>query len=144
MTYQIVLERPEGNTSFLHRIAARFAVAVAMVVKQLPPQRILVLFEYLRRGARPATYDEATVARNATIAVSLQCASREGCLIRSIAIALTCRAFGSWPTWCIGVKTHAPFGAHAWIEVENELVGEKVPYDYLSRLISVPPSGTKG
>ncbi|WP_084532829.1 lasso peptide biosynthesis B2 protein [Nocardia fusca] len=144
MTYQAVLERPEGTAPIPHRLVARFAVAAAIVVKRLPPQRIHALLKLARRGARPATYSEALTARDAAISVSLHCASREGCLVRSIASALTCRAFGRWPTWCVGVKTRAPFGAHAWIEAENAIVGEVVPYEYLSRLISVPPAENKG
>ncbi|MER7452259.1 lasso peptide biosynthesis B2 protein [Nocardia beijingensis] len=144
MTYQVVLERPEGHVPRLHKLVARFAVAGAMVVKRLPPHRIHTLLEYIRQGARPATYTEALTARNAAISVSLHCASREGCLVRSIAAALTCRAFGSWPTWCVGVRTRSPFGAHAWIEAENRLVSEPVPYEYLSRLIAVPAVDSRG
>jgi hypothetical protein len=144
VTYQTVLERPEAQAPFSHRIVARFAVLAAIAVKRLPPQRIQALLETARRGSRPATHREALAARDATISVSLHCASREGCLVRSIAAALTCRVFGRWPTWCVGVKTRAPFGAHAWIEVENTIVGEVVPYEYLSRLISVPPVERKG
>lgn len=95
----------------------------------------------LRRGAAPATYPQAQQAREAVLAVSLSCAGNQGCLRRSLATTLLCRMSGRWPTWCIGVRTLPPFGAHAWVEAEDRLVDEDVPETYFSRLMGVGPQG---
>ena len=92
----------------------------------------------LRRGARPATYRDAKVARDDVVAVSLRCAAREGCVPRSLATVLLCRASGVWPTWCVGVRRVPPFGAHAWVEADGEAVGEDYPSDYFRSLITEP------
>ena len=73
----------------------------------------------LRRGARPATYEQAKAARDTVVAVSLTCAAREGCLPRSLATVLLCRLHGSWPAWCVGARRLPPFAAHAWVEAEG-------------------------
>jgi hypothetical protein len=91
-----------------------------------------------RRGARSATPQEAEDARQAVVAVSLRCAGR-GCLQRSIAAALYCRAHGTWPTWCTGIRTN-PFAAHAWIQVGNQPIGEPYPTGYYRILITIPPT----
>ncbi|MGQ0719273.1 MAG: lasso peptide biosynthesis B2 protein [Pseudonocardiales bacterium] len=52
----------------------------------------------------------------------------KGCLQRSIAATLYWRAHGTWPTWCTGVRTN-PFGAHAWIQVGDQPIGEPHPAD---------------
>ncbi len=73
------------------------------------------------------------------MSVSLACRGPQGCLPRSLATALLCRMSGQWPVWCVGVRVLPPFGAHAWVEAEGELVHENVPADYFRRLISVDP-----
>jgi hypothetical protein len=76
------------------------------------------------------------------VSVSTLCAG-QGCLPRSIAAALLCRARGSWPGWCVGVRT-APFAAHAWIEADGDPVGEPLGTESFRRVIVVarqaPPS----
>jgi hypothetical protein len=72
------------------------------------------------------------------VAVSLRCAGN-GCLQRSIAAALYCRAHGSWPTWCTGVRTH-PFTAHAWIQVGDQPIGELYPAGHYRILLTIPPT----
>ncbi|MFG6200278.1 lasso peptide biosynthesis PqqD family chaperone [Nonomuraea sp. JJY05] len=94
----------------------------AHLIALLPPARIRAVLTCARRGATPATAEQARTARDAVIAVSLSCAG-EGCLPRSIAAALLCRLGGSWPTWCAGIRVH-PFGAHAWIEADGHPVDE--------------------
>jgi hypothetical protein len=95
------------------------------------------MLELLRRGAAPATYEQARAAREAVVATSVVCAG-EGCLQRALATALLCRLRGVWPTWCIGVRT-APFAAHAWVEVASEPVDEPHPPGYYRRIITIPP-----
>jgi len=119
------------------RLAARFAVAVALPVAHLPPRRIRLLLSMVRRGAAPATYRQAQAARSAVITVSLTCAGK-GCLPRSIATALLCRLHGRWPTWRTGVRT-GPFGAHAWVEAEGRAVDEGEQILAFRPLITVEP-----
>ena len=52
---------------------------------------------------------------------------------RSIATALLCRMSGTWPTWRVGVRTVAPFSAHAWVEAEGKPVDEVEPAGYSVR-----------
>ncbi|MBG0852148.1 lasso peptide biosynthesis B2 protein [Streptomyces spinoverrucosus] len=121
------------------RLAARTAVAAALVVARLPPRRIRAVLGALRRGARPADYAQALRAREDVTAVSTLCAGRF-CLPRSLATALLCRMRGSWPTWCSGVRM-PPFAAHAWVEAEGRRVGEPPDTATYRTIISVPAKG---
>lgn len=125
---------------FARRAAARLAVALARLVALLPPHRIRQVFGVLRHGARPATHEQAETAREAVLAVSLACLGPKGCLPRSLAVVLLCRLRGTWPTWCAGVRVRPPFGAHAWVEVDGQPVGEGVPAGYFAKLVAVEPA----
>ncbi|BDM69691.1 hypothetical protein HEK616_31780 [Streptomyces nigrescens] len=118
------------------------AVAAARLLAKLKPARLRRILEFARRGARPATAEQALAAREAVVAVSLRCAG-QGCLQRSIATALLCRLRGAWPTWCTGVRTH-PFAAHAWVEADGHPVGEPHPKGHFKPLIAVPPLSPAG
>jgi Transglutaminase-like superfamily len=122
------------------RWEVRLASLLAALLVRQPPTRIRRVLEWLRGGARPATVEVANAMRNATVAVSLPCAGREGCLRRSVAVILLCRARGMWPTWCVGARVLPPFAAHAWVEADGRAVGEDLPPDYFRTLITVPPS----
>ncbi|MCX5047739.1 MULTISPECIES: lasso peptide biosynthesis B2 protein [unclassified Streptomyces] len=124
------------------RLAPLLAVAAARVLASRRPARLRSVLEFLRRGAPPATADQALQARQAIVSVSLRCAG-QACLQRSIAVALLCRFRGVWPTWCTGVRT-SPFAAHAWIEVAGLPVGEPVPAGHYRPLLVVPPAGRRG
>jgi hypothetical protein len=124
-----------GTLSPRQRVPALLAVGVAHLLARLSPRRIRAALYRLRRGARPATYEQALAARNAVVAVSLLCAG-EGCLQRSLATAVLCRMRGVWPTWCTGVRT-APFKAHAWVEVDGQPVGEPESAGYYRPIMSV-------
>ncbi|MEU5979988.1 lasso peptide biosynthesis B2 protein [Streptomyces sp. NPDC047315] len=113
------------------------AVGVARLLSRAKPARLRAVLSYARRGAEPATAQQATAARRAVVAVSQRCAG-QACLQRSIAAALLCRARGSWPTWCTGVRT-SPFEAHAWIEAEGRPIGEPYPDGHYRPLLTVPP-----
>jgi hypothetical protein len=130
---------PRDSLPLHRRPMPLLAVGVARLLARAKPARLRRVLEFARRGARPATADQALAARRAVVAVSLRCAG-QGCLQRSIAAALLCRSRGVWPTWCTGVRT-APFEAHAWIEVAGEPVGEPSPAGYYRSLLSVPPAG---
>ncbi|CAL9657862.1 hypothetical protein SUDANB105_06877 [Streptomyces sp. enrichment culture] len=118
------------------RLTAHAAVAAARLLARLPPRRLRVVLGLVRRGARPARFEEALRARREVTAVSTLCAGRY-CLQRSLATALLCRMRGHWPTWCSGVRT-SPFGAHAWVEAEGRPVGEPRDIATYRPMVTVP------
>jgi Transglutaminase-like superfamily len=120
------------------RAVAYAAVGAARLLATQPPRRIRAVLDQLRRGATPATFDQAKTARDTVVAVSLHCAAREGCLARSLATVLLSRLGGRWPTWCVGARRMPPFGAHAWVEAEGRMVGEDYPPDYFRAFFTVP------
>jgi hypothetical protein len=126
------------SVSFGRRIRVRTVVAAARLLATRSPQRIRTVLTRLHRGTRPASYEEAQTARHAVVSVSLACAGREGCLVRSLATALLCRSYGHWPTWCLGARRLAPFHAHAWVEVDGVMIGEDYPSDYFRTFFTVP------
>jgi Transglutaminase-like superfamily len=121
------------------RVLARIAVGAARLLATQSPRRIRSVLEFLRRGTKPATFDQARAARDAVTAVSLTCAAREGCVPRSLATILLCRLRGRWASWCVGARRVPPFGAHAWVEVGGVPVGEdEYPPDYFRKFFTVP------
>ncbi|MEU5638644.1 lasso peptide biosynthesis B2 protein [Streptomyces milbemycinicus] len=137
----VVPHRTEVRLSPGRRLLVLLAVAVARRLAAKPPARTRAILTRLRKGARPATYAEARAAREAVVAVSLRCAGDEGCLPRSLATVLLCRARGTWPTWTVGVRARLPFGAHAWVEAEGRMVEERAAPSYFRPLFSVPAEG---
>ncbi|MCQ4079497.1 lasso peptide biosynthesis B2 protein [Streptomyces sp. RB6PN25] len=121
------------------RLLPLLAVGVARPLARLRPARLLSVLEFARRGAPPATAEQARTAREEVVSVSLRCAG-QNCLQRSIATALLCRARHAWPTWCTGVRTH-PFAAHAWVEADDQPIGEPCPKGHYRPLLTVPPLG---
>ena len=136
MTVPVVL--PERQRLPVYRRALPLiAVGAAAVLARTKPSHIKAALEFVRRGARPATREQAYAARRAVVSVSLRCAG-QACLQRSIATALLCRVRGVWPVWCTGVRTQ-PFAAHAWIEAEGRPVDEPFVAGYYRLLLAVPP-----
>jgi len=123
---------------YRRRILAHLAVGAARLLATQSPRRIRILLGWLRRGAQPASYEQAKAARDTVVWVSLVCAGREGCLPRSLATILLCRLRGRWPTWCVGVRRIPPFAAHAWVEVDGVPVDEGYPPDYFRKFFAVP------
>jgi hypothetical protein len=119
------------------RIPAHIAIGIARMLIRLSPRRIRAILTMLRRGAVPASYEQALAARADVVATSMRCAGRY-CLHRSLATTLLCRMRGVWPTWCTGVRT-TPFTAHAWIEVAGQAVGEPASTASYRIILSVPP-----
>jgi Transglutaminase-like superfamily len=126
------------SVPFRGRVRVRTMVAAARLLSTRSPRCIHKVLTRLRRGTRPATYEEARNARQAVVSVSLACAGREGCLVRSLATTLLCRSYGYWPTWCLGARRLAPFYAHAWVEVDGVMIGEGYPADYFRTFFTVP------
>ncbi|MFI9452454.1 lasso peptide biosynthesis B2 protein [Amycolatopsis sp. NPDC052450] len=124
--------------SWWRRPPALLAVGAAWLLTRQSPARIQTILLLARRGARPATYAQASRAKENVLATSVQCAG-EGCLQRSLATALLCRLRGTWPTWCTGVRTR-PFGAHAWVQADDHPVDEPYPRDYYRPILVVPPT----
>jgi Transglutaminase-like superfamily len=120
------------------RIPAHIAVGAARLLATQPPRRIRTVLGWLRRGAEPASFEQAKQARDTVMATSLLCAAREGCLPRSLATILLCRLQGRWPTWCVGARRVPPFGAHAWVEIDGAPVDEPYPRDYFRTFFTVP------
>jgi hypothetical protein len=137
MSQPMALQR-RGRLPLRQRPAALIAVGAARVLAHLPPRRIRAVLTLLRRRAAPASYQQATEALNAVLAVSVRYGGRY-CLQRSLATTLLCRIRGVWPTWCTGVRT-APFIAHAWVEADGQPVGESHGLGYYRPLIVIPAS----
>ncbi|WP_117213830.1 lasso peptide biosynthesis B2 protein [Allorhizocola rhizosphaerae] len=137
------LERPDRPGATL-RWSARVAVGLAHLLALMPPRRIQAVLGLLRRGARPAGYAETERARDAVLYVSLACLNTEGCLPRSLATALLCRAWGTWPTWCVGPRLYPPIAVHAWVEADGRPVGELFQEGYFAKLITVTPVNRPG
>lgn len=137
MTVPVALEQQHCLLAH-QRALALLAVGVARLLITLRPRQLRRVLEFARHGARAATAEQAQTARRAVVAVSLRCAG-QGCLQRSVAAVLYCRARGSWPTWCTGVRTN-PFAAHAWIQVEGQPIGEPYSAGYYRPLITIPPA----
>jgi hypothetical protein len=135
---QIVAHHPR-DVSLGLRLRVRVASRLAGALAAQPPGRLRRLLSQLRRGARPATYAVAQEMREAAVAVNLDSAGPEGCLRRTLTVALLCRSRGMWPTWCVGATKLPPFSAHSWIEAEGEMVGEDAPPGYFATLVAVPP-----
>ncbi|WP_131786310.1 lasso peptide biosynthesis B2 protein [Protofrankia symbiont of Coriaria ruscifolia] len=141
MTTPMSLSRRGGDLPLRRRPLAMAAVATARLLATQPPSRIRSVLAWLRRGAAPADYRQTLAAREAVTAVSMVCRGAQGCIPRSVATALVCRASGVWPTWCVGVRKVGPFAAHAWVEADGVMVGEREPADYFRPLIAIPPEG---
>jgi Transglutaminase-like superfamily len=137
---QIVVHRPR-DVSLGMRARVRGASLLARVLAGQPPARLRRLLSQVSRGAEPATYACALEMREAAVAVNLDSAGPEGCLRRTITVALLCRSRGMWPTWCVGATRMPPFTAHSWVEAEGELVGEDTPHGYFAPLMTVRPRG---
>jgi hypothetical protein len=119
------------------RMVTRLAVGTARLLATRSPREIRMVLSVLRRGAKPSTVDEAKLARDSVVAVSLACAGGKGCLSRSLATVLLCRCRGCWPTWCVGAGRLEPFSPHAWVEAEGVPVGEDYPPDYFRTFFTV-------
>lgn len=120
------------------RLPALACVVAARLLARQSPHRIHRVLSTVRRGARPASYEQAAAARRDVTGTSLHCAGRY-CLQRSLATTLLCRLRGSWPTWHTGVRS-APFAAHAWVSVDGRPVDEPDDTATYHPIITIAPS----
>ncbi|MFI6695115.1 lasso peptide biosynthesis B2 protein [Streptomyces sp. NPDC050433] len=136
MSMPVTLERTT-RVPLRRKAVAKLAVGVARALVPLSPMRLRTALEFLSRGARPATAAGTLSARQAVVASSTRCAGQR-CLERSVAVALLCRAGGTWPQWCTGVRVD-PFRAHAWVEVDGVAVDEADDMSLYRKTITVLP-----
>lgn len=119
------------------RMQINALVLLARVIRRRSPQELRRFLRAISHGTRPATYTEARTARDQILSASPPCRGRSACLIRSLTVAMLCRARGVWPTWCVGVLVTPPFAAHAWVEADGRLVGEALETHDLRTLVRV-------
>jgi Transglutaminase-like superfamily len=139
VSQHFAIPRPGVRLTAQQLVLAKFAAGLARAATRLPPRRLAAVMRLLSRGVPAADYDQVRRSWDTVVRASLICARNDGCLPRSIATALVCRAAGYWPTWCVGVRVHPPFGAHAWVEADGRVVGEDLAAKYFRRLVVVPP-----
>ncbi|MFJ4684983.1 lasso peptide biosynthesis B2 protein [Streptomyces sp. NPDC088789] len=127
-------ERPGGRKG---RVRTKAAVAIGLLMARLPPRRLKTLLKRAAKGAGPADCQQTERHYYAVRVASRRCAGWQGCLPRSIAVALLCRLDGVWPDWCTGVRVTPPFAAHAWLEADGRIVAEPGSPDAYRALIRV-------
>ena len=138
MISPVLSEQGAQRSSLKERSVARIAVGTAMVMCRLSPSAIRgILIKTVRTGKRPPT-SYVIRYRRLVASVSTFCAG-EGCLPRSIAIALVARMYGYGVTWCTGVKDN-PFVAHAWVEIDGKPIGEVSDLSKFNRLMVAEPN----
>nr|WP_274613902.1 lasso peptide biosynthesis B2 protein [Streptomonospora nanhaiensis] len=104
-------------------MAAVAAARVLLAAAQGRPARLHSALARLLAGAAPASPAAAGAAHDAVVAASLRCAGPHGCLLRSVAVALLCRAWGGRVRWVVGFASPPP-ASHAWVETREGPVGE--------------------
>lgn len=126
MTFNVMIpwENRDRNRPLRRRAATRLAVAASYILARQPAQRLRRVMARLSRGARPATREQTQAALDSVLSTSLPMHGLKACLPRSVSVALLCRISGTWPTWCTGVSRSAPPTAHAWVQVDDEPIGE--------------------
>jgi len=139
MSITVALERDRTRRPLRLRLLTRLAICTARLLVLLKPHLQTRVLTRLSRGAAAADSAQAYAARASVLASSLSLAGLRACLPRSVSITLLCRLQGVWPTYCVGVRAAPPFAAHAWIEADGELIGERGRPDSFARLITIAP-----
>ncbi|WP_131767948.1 lasso peptide biosynthesis B2 protein [Candidatus Protofrankia californiensis] len=128
MSISIALPEPAPTRAW-ERCAARLTIAAADLLLISTRRRLGLRHRLLRllarTATRPASPADTARAHRAITAVSPRCASGHGCLPRSLAVVLWCRATGHHATWILGAAT-GPLAAHAWVEAAGQPVANPV------------------
>ena len=139
MTTPVIPESAK-RLSLRQQFGPRCAVGVARLLVMLPPARLQRVLRWMSKGAHPVGYADALRARQSAVAVSTRCAGL-GCLQRSVATVLMCRARGNWADWCTGFRVE-PFAAHAWVEADGRPVGEPFDMSTFRTVLAVRAAGS--
>lgn len=125
MSPQVVLRRPSRLTvrERTTALAAVMAAQVVLTVARGSPAHIRNALRALPGAGKPAHPMLASSAHAAVVTVSLSCASPNGCLLRSVAVVLLCRARGGRVRWVVGCSSPPP-ASHAWVETTEGPVDE--------------------
>lgn len=137
MSSPVMPEIGSASIRWSTALVTRAVVAAAIVLSRVRPAIIRwVLLRVVKRGQRPSIDRVLDIRRN-VFTVSSLCAG-EGCLPRSIAVAILARCYGFGVTWRTGVREY-PFTAHAWIEVAGTPVGENADLSmFITTLYAAP------
>ncbi|MBM7054924.1 MULTISPECIES: lasso peptide biosynthesis B2 protein [Streptomyces] len=139
MSIDVALDRDRTGRPLRLRLLTRLAICAARPLALLKPHLLTRVLTRLSRGAAPASSAQVHAARGSVLAASLSLNGLRSCLPRSVSITLLCRLQGVWPTWCVGVRAAPPFAAHAWVEADGEMIGERGRPESFARLIAVSP-----
>ena len=145
MSVPVALPVPE-SISLDERIDGLIAVGAArllLLATRNRPDRLAHVLHVVGCGGRsdwsPIARYVAERAREVVEAVSLRCASHHGCLPSSVAVLLLSRWHGYTLTWRIGVHSPPP-SSHAWVEFDNQPIGEPFdPQQLYTPIITVTP-----
>lgn len=119
-------------------LRARVAVLLAFAVCSRSPRFVQRFLRLLGKGARRPEFADLLRYRRAVVGVSRYCAG-EGCLPRSVATLILARSYGHTGTWKTGLRQD-PFLAHAWVELDGQMVGEPDSVRLLRTVLTVQPS----
>ena len=115
----------------------RIAVLISMPLNFFSPGKIEQLFLHMADNCALANREEIDKIRNAVCVVSKKCRNQDGCLKRSLAVVIAARIKKKSVSWCTGYAKN-PFRAHAWVEVDNQPVGELEEVNEYVKVICVP------
>jgi Transglutaminase-like superfamily len=131
-------------------VAVAVVVAVRVALTVVPSRWIIGVVRRLsQRSSLPrAVRRRSTVMSNATIVWAVEAASRfvprANCLTQALAAQIMLQRHGHSATLCLGVqRTPArPFRAHAWLELNGEIILGGEESRLLARLSSLTPADT--
>lgn len=132
------IDRPQER-SLTTAIRVHLVVAAARLLAKRSPDRIEKVMSLAAKGAQPASYLQIRDTQRTVLSVSAICAG-DGCLHRSISVALLCRMTGTFPEWKTGIQMD-PFRAHAWVQAEGKSADHGMDPDTWIELITVTAGG---
>lgn len=112
------------------RIVGAVSLVAAYLLLRLPFPAATKAVEFLGRGAPPASLREGESFVAAVRRAAHWFPGRAACLETSLGTVLAARLHGRRLDWCIGART-LPYAAHAWVEAEQQPIGEPPDRPYL-------------